>query len=577
VKDYGAVGDGVTDDAAHIQAALNAAASMGGGAVTLGRLVCYVGSNLTVPASVTFRGDIAHPGYAAGDHYYSLPSQLILAGGVAVLLNNSSTVERMVISRAGLSIPGTNDAGAATIVSQFQGTAIGATGYVADACAREVLLLGHAQGISIGGSRTLCENVLGDCLNGIDIYQCFDISRLMNCHFIGILTSQIPGVTQAHLLRSGLAFNLSGTAAGQGADWSHVIGCFAYGYSTTFNVNNTTNISFVACMSDTATGQGWNIVGESAYISLSGCCAIGNPAGYSPQGIHADLTSNLPAWTPDIRTVNCRWVVQNAINVNGAANVFSCNDLFQGCTVGVAAATGTGGSIINPSLYNVTTPFSLGTPANWRIVGAAGYGTTPAVTTILPNGINGTPIGSAAASGGTFSSLSLGATAASSASDLSHHITMHTAGYGMSVTANRLNLVTPLSGNAVYFNLGGADIAKVDGNGLSVVGPATFPQFTLNGAASTYRGMSWQTAGVNRFNMYLDSADGLNMTTCDNAGAINHNVMSVQYANGSMTLSNVLSTFGLLSNYANDAAAAAGGVVVNQFYRNGSVVMQRVA
>lgn len=33
----------------------------------------------------------------------------------------------------------------------------------------------------------------------------------------------------------------------------------------------------------------------------------------------------------------------------------------------------------------------------------------------------------------------------------------------------------------------------------------------------------------------------------------------------------------LLGNYANDAAAAAGGVIVGQFYRNGSVVMQRIA
>jgi len=32
-----------------------------------------------------------------------------------------------------------------------------------------------------------------------------------------------------------------------------------------------------------------------------------------------------------------------------------------------------------------------------------------------------------------------------------------------------------------------------------------------------------------------------------------------------------------LGNYANDAAASAGGVVVNGLYRNGSVLMIRVA
>lgn len=34
---------------------------------------------------------------------------------------------------------------------------------------------------------------------------------------------------------------------------------------------------------------------------------------------------------------------------------------------------------------------------------------------------------------------------------------------------------------------------------------------------------------------------------------------------------------GALPNYANDAAAAAGGVAQHEFYRNGSVVQQRVS
>jgi hypothetical protein len=37
------------------------------------------------------------------------------------------------------------------------------------------------------------------------------------------------------------------------------------------------------------------------------------------------------------------------------------------------------------------------------------------------------------------------------------------------------------------------------------------------------------------------------------------------------------SFFGSLGNYANDAAAAAGGIAVGGLYRNGSVVMVRVS
>jgi hypothetical protein len=111
--------------------------------------------------------------------------------------------------------------------------------------------------------------------------------------------------------------------------------------------------------------------------------------------------------------------------------------------------------------------------------------------------------------------------------------------------------------------------------GITVTGPTTFPQFMLTGASGSYRGMSWQTAGVNRLDMYLDNSDIFNVATCDNTGAINHTVMAINYSNGSVQLSNVLLTNGLLGNYANDAAASAGGIAVGQLYRNGSVVMQR--
>jgi hypothetical protein len=38
-----------------------------------------------------------------------------------------------------------------------------------------------------------------------------------------------------------------------------------------------------------------------------------------------------------------------------------------------------------------------------------------------------------------------------------------------------------------------------------------------------------------------------------------------------------VSAFNVLGNYANDAAAAVGGVAIGAMYRNGSVIMVRVA
>jgi hypothetical protein len=59
-------------------------------------------------------------------------------------------------------------------------------------------------------------------------------------------------------------------------------------------------------------------------------------------------------------------------------------------------------------------------------------------------------------------------------------------------------------------------------------------------------------------------------------------VLQIQAAFGSVssslaTLSGVPSVLASSTSYANDAAAAAGGVKVGQYYRNGSVVQVRVS
>src|SRR5215472_8948798 len=70
VSTYGAQCDGVTDDTAAIQSALNAAAAAGGGTVTLPGSTCLLNSftpslhpwgfyNLHVPSGVTLQGVIA--------------------------------------------------------------------------------------------------------------------------------------------------------------------------------------------------------------------------------------------------------------------------------------------------------------------------------------------------------------------------------------------------------------------------------------------------------------------------------------------------------------------------------------
>jgi len=46
---------------------------------------------------------------------------------------------------------------------------------------------------------------------------------------------------------------------------------------------------------------------------------------------------------------------------------------------------------------------------------------------------------------------------------------------------------------------------------------------------------------------------------------------------GTVAPIDLTNTYNTLGNYANDGAAATGGVVVGQLYRNGSILMVRVA
>ena len=57
--------------------------------------------------------------------------------------------------------------------------------------------------------------------------------------------------------------------------------------------------------------------------------------------------------------------------------------------------------------------------------------------------------------------------------------------------------------------------------------------------------------------------------------------LTISRENGSQTVLSIDTagrpSFPQLANYANDAAAASGGVPVGSMYRNGSILMQRVA
>ena len=94
VKDYGATGDGVTDDTTAIQAAIDAAAA-GGGEVYIpsSSLPYVVATTLTIPSGVTVLGDAGH-----GDGVRTIIEGTMTTGNVFTLTARSAVLKHVRIT-----------------------------------------------------------------------------------------------------------------------------------------------------------------------------------------------------------------------------------------------------------------------------------------------------------------------------------------------------------------------------------------------------------------------------------------------------------------------------------------------
>jgi hypothetical protein len=319
VLDFGAVGDGVTDDTVAVQAAIDSLGALGGAVLVPGNARIYLASSITVKPNVRLFGEIDH-GIAdyTTQNYYSFGSQLLLNTGATINLQRNAALERLLIIRKNLysTVP-TNATQAQAVVAAFSGTAVqigsGVQGVGDDASVVSCMILGHTNGIvATNSNRVTVGSTLIDCTNGFSIDTSFDINRIYSVHCWPFLTAQVPGVgntpdNPAPNRRSGYGFKLTNYC-----DWSTLIDCFAYGYATGFWASSASNISFVRCQADytnpnTGSVCGFKIDGTSTYCSLGDCTSI---AGVN--GLIADTTGGAAS--------------DSAIRVNGClfANTAEC-------------------------------------------------------------------------------------------------------------------------------------------------------------------------------------------------------------------------------------------------------------
>ena len=330
VLQFGAVGDGVTDDTAAIQAAIDSLGAAGG-TVMIPNGKFLIESSITVKPNVTLKGPFSSVGSPKNNslYDYSLVSSVRLNSSATINLYGSAGVDGLLIYRKGMVFPTLNGE------SSFAGTAItGVDGICDDMFVFNSMILGFEYAIfSNNAQRPRVFNVNIDCKSGVHFVNCLDVAKLNKVHCWPFSTvGTIPG-TLTH--RSGNAIYL------ENADWPIVSECFSYAYYRGLHLKNTND----ALVSD------HGVDGTTAFSGSIGIVIVGDgatPGGLRTQLVNCQTSSQdigLYIKTPETEYFttlvnNCRF----STNVNKAAFVeaghatFTSN-IFEASPDGIGIAT----------------------------------------------------------------------------------------------------------------------------------------------------------------------------------------------------------------------------------------------
>lgn len=330
VKDFGAVGDATVDDTAAIQAAINSLGAAGGTVIVPNGMKCLIDNNLTVNANVSFTGPhnfVGTPQDNTLAPYENVGGALIINSTKTITIKGGASIQGFLIYRKGMTFPATDS-------SAFAGTAI--TIADDDAAIFYCMILGFAQAISSSGNQRVRINTTNiDCLAGILIDDCYDVSYIFQVHCWPFATIA-PGVPGSALQRSGAAFMFTDVG-----DWIKLTDCFAYGYYRGFVVQGPNSMTFVSCSADNTgshTGSiGFVITsaagGGGVDTSFTECQAAACQVGYYISTL-ADLSTrfvNCDVWS----CIDHAMLIENGdVNINGGV----IRDVGNGVTVNTATS-----------------------------------------------------------------------------------------------------------------------------------------------------------------------------------------------------------------------------------------------
>jgi hypothetical protein len=283
-KDFGAVGDGVADDTAAIQAAISSLA-FGGTLFIPSNLRCLISSPITVPKgcsiiadSTGWKGYANNRGNDGNPDFYDISPAIHFSGNAKINLQSGSSIANLVLIKTGMSFPITYAAASAWTGNCIEAGS-GAHNYAVLNCS----IFGFGAGIASAGSqRMLIQNNNFDCWNGIDISQNFDVGMISNNHMWPFLTAYWLPVATFDDLKRNVAFNLRDVS-----DWTQLSNNFCYGYLIGYRLVSVGAITMVNCGADnippTIPGFHINSIGfyldNAQRISLTNCRAAANSVG----------------------------------------------------------------------------------------------------------------------------------------------------------------------------------------------------------------------------------------------------------------------------------------------------------
>ena len=221
VRDFGAVGDGKTDDTAAFQCALDGAGKAGGGIVFAPTGTYLIATHLVIPDHVTLEGVFTAPTAWSQNHgttLHAVEGEGSEDGPPFIALNTNSTVKGLTVF-----YPSQNDPAS---IKPYP-WCIGCTGRD-NASIEDCLLVNPYNAVDFGthpSGRHYIRNLYGQPLRrGIFVDKCYDVGRIENVHFWPFWGQWDNAAFRQWLTGNGEAFIFGRT------DWEYVLNTFVFGY-----------------------------------------------------------------------------------------------------------------------------------------------------------------------------------------------------------------------------------------------------------------------------------------------------------------------------------------------------------